>query len=233
MPLPGDRPWTTLILAMSADGKLTDIQNSAARFGSPVDRHHLQQRIAAADATLFGAGTLRAYRTTMPVVDPDLLAQRQATGLAPQPIQMVCSASGQLDPNYPFFRQSVPRGLVTTAKGATFWQDTDAFEQILIAELVAGKIDWRPIMQQFKQVGIDRLALLGGGRLAASLFAESLIDELWLTVCPLILGGEGVPTPAMGGGWLQAVAPRLTLLECRTVQDELFVHYQINRLEVA
>ncbi len=224
-----DRPWISLILAMSADGKLTDIRHSAARFGSPTDQLHLQQRVAEADATLFGASTLRAYGTTLPITQANLLAQRQSLGLPPQPVHIVCSASGKLDPNCRFFRQPVPRWLLTTTAGAKSWTETPAFEQILIGATQADQMDWRSVMPQIKRAGINRLAVLGGGRLAASLFTDALIDELWLTVCPLILGGETVPTPVTGAGWLQAVAPRLTLLDCRQVQDEVFLHYQVNR----
>lgn len=230
MVFPGDRPWTSLILAMSVDGKLTDIQQSAARFGSPTDQLHLQQRVAEADATLFGASTLRAYGTTLSINHADLLAQRQSLGLPPQPTHIVCSASGELDPNCRFFHQPVPRWLLTTTAGAKLWAHTPAFEQILVGASQAEQMDWRSVMPQLKQAGINRLAVLGGGRLAASLFADDLIDELWLTICPLILGGETVPTPVTGAGWLQAAAPRLTLLECRQVQDELFLHYQVNRV---
>ena len=229
MDFPRDRPWTSLILAMSADGKLTDIQHSAARFGSSADQLHLQRRVAEADATLFGASTLRAYGTTLSISQADLLAQRQSLGLPPQPIHIVCSASGVLDPNCWFFHQPVPRWLLTTTAGAKPWTDTLAFEQILVGATQAGQMDWQLVMPQLKRAGINRLAVLGGGRLAASLFADALIDELWLTICPLILGGETVPTPVTGAGWLQAVAPRLTLLECCQVQDELFLHYKVNR----
>jgi 5-amino-6-(5-phosphoribosylamino)uracil reductase len=229
MDLSRDRPWASLILAMSADGKLTDIQHSAARFGSPADRLHLQRRVAEADATLFGASTLRAYGTTLSITQADVLMQRQSRGLPPQPVHIVCSASGDLDPNCRFFQQPVPRWLLTTTAGAQLWTHTPAFEQILVGATQTGQMDWRSVMPQLKQAGIHRLAVLGGGRLAASLFADALIDELWLTICPLILGGEAVPTPVTGAGWLQAVAPRLTLLECLQVQDELFLHYQVNR----
>jgi 5-amino-6-(5-phosphoribosylamino)uracil reductase len=36
---------------------------------------------------------------------------------------------------------------------------------------------------------MERLVVLGGAGLAASLLAEGLIDELQLTLCPQLLGG--------------------------------------------
>ncbi|MEL6931015.1 MAG: dihydrofolate reductase family protein, partial [Cyanobacteria bacterium J06600_6] len=90
------RPHLTVILAMTADGKIADYQHSAARFGSANDKAHLQQQVSLADGILFGAGTLRAYGTTMSVSDSALLESRTKRSQLPQPVQIVASASGKL-----------------------------------------------------------------------------------------------------------------------------------------
>ena len=78
-------------------------------------------------------------------------------------------------------------------------------------------------------MGLNKLAILGGGELVASLLVEDLIDELWLTLCPLILGGNSAPTPVGGQGFIQAQGKKLQLLEVKQVEQELFLHYQIVR----
>jgi 5-amino-6-(5-phosphoribosylamino)uracil reductase len=221
------RPLTTVILAMSADGKIADRTHAAARFGSANDRAHLEQQIAQADAVLFGAGTLRAYGTTLSVRDPTLVQQRQQHHKSTQPIQIVCSRSGKLDPQLRFFRQPVPRWLLTTAIGATFWQQRFEFERILTVETAAEQIDWLGAFQQFRTLGIESIAVLGGGTIVAALLEAQLIDQLWLTVCPLLLGGETAITPVAGTGFLAAIAPRLQLLNARTHDHEVFLHYQV------
>ncbi len=238
-----DRPFTTLVLAMSADGKIADFQQSSARFGSRIDKDHLEGQVAKADAVLFGAGTLRAYGTTLRVSSPSLVAKRQADGRSPQPIQIVCSPSGTLDPSWPFFRQPVPRWLITTPTGAVNWQESDHFESVLMAPLRAAPKqmtlsapipatppndwDWRSLFTQLHNDGIHHLAVLGGSQIVTALFTAGLIDEFWLTICPLILGGTTAPTPVAGPGWLQTVAPRLELIEFNGVNDEMFIHYRI------
>ena len=62
---------------MSADGKITDARHGAARFPSAADGRHLEQCLSTADATLFGANTLRAYGTTALITNPTLLEQRR------------------------------------------------------------------------------------------------------------------------------------------------------------
>ncbi len=49
---------------------------------------------------------------------------------------------------------------------------------------------WQPALEQLAAAGLNRLVVLGGASLAASLLAENRIDELQLTLCPQLLGGE-------------------------------------------
>lgn len=221
-------PYTSLILAMSLDGKIADSQRQAARFGSAADLAHLEARVALADGVLFGGGTLRAYGSTLSVRNRALIAERQERGQPDQPMQIVWSPSGQLDPHCRFFRQPVPRGLVTTMDGARGWQRQGGFEQIwTLPDDQTEPWDWVATLTQLTQAGIHRLALLGGGYLAAELLREGLVEEIFITVCPLILGGEMAPTPVDGEGFLIAQAPRLQLISSQVVGDEVFLHYQV------
>jgi 5-amino-6-(5-phosphoribosylamino)uracil reductase len=257
-------PSLTVVLAMSTDGKIADRTRSAARFGSAIDKAHLEQQLAQADAMLFGAGTLRAYGTTLRVTHPELLQQRQGK----QPIQIVCSRSAQLNPDYRFFQQPVPRWLLTTEAAAIAWRNqpqlTHKFDRILTADAVVDAVadatadtenvksvkqssdpagddpessdrsfaglDWHKAMTQFSCLGLEKIIVAGGGELVASLFAADLIDQLWLTVCPLILGGTASPSPVGGKGFPAAIAPRLELLSTQAIGSEVFLHYRVSRL---
>mgnify|MGYP002777984427 FL=1 len=270
---------------MSADGKIADARRSPARFSSQRDRHHLEQQIAAADATLFGAGTLRAYGTTLSVSDAKLLYQRIQNFQKSQPIQILASASANIDPQWRFFRQPVPRWLLTSAAGAKYWQGRSEFERVIVGE--QGKtrgtrgqgrqgdkedkgdkgdkgdkedkkadetegattnyqlpitdsrlptpdsrlptIDWTFALEQLFSLGIKRLAVLGGGELVAAMLAVDLIDEMWLTVCPLLLGGTNAPSPVAGIGFPENLAPRLELLSAQAEGQEVFLHYRLQR----
>ncbi|MDZ8184159.1 MAG: RibD family protein [Nostoc sp. ChiSLP02] len=269
------RPHTTVVLAMSADGKIADFRRSAARFGSRADKAHLEKQIAASDAVLFGAGTLAVYGTTLTVSDPTLLQQR-AQGVKPsQPVHIVITQSGNLNPEIHFFKQSVERWLLTTTAGAVSWhkrqellpqhlpqerqvadssdstktsqlqqlsepeqnsasktsaQDlTPEFKQIMVFETPTGEIDIPAAFKHLATLHITRLVVLGGGKLVASLLELDLIDELWLTVCPLILGGSTAPTPVDGHGFIPHLAPKLQLLEVQKIEEEVFLHYRLQR----
>ena len=226
------RPHTTAILAITADGKIADSQRSAARFGSLNDKAHLETQVSLVDGVLFGAGTLRAYRTTISVSNSKLLQNRIERSQPPQPVQIVVSASGDLDPQWRFFQQPIPRWLLTLPDGAKSWRGRSQFERILISEPTqpdTSAIDWRSIFTQLSQLGLNKLAILGGSELVASLLALDLVDELWLTICPVIFGGNSAPTPVGGMGWLQSEAKSLRLLEVKQIEQEVFLHYSIER----
>lgn len=231
---------TVVVLAMSADGKIAAADGSAARFGSERDQVQLEQQVAEADAVLFGAGTLRAYGTTLSVRSPDLIQQRQQQGKPAQPVQIVCSPSGKLDPDWRFFRQPVPRWLLTTEAGRDAWRDylhdcksdrrlPDLFDRIITHGVTDQQIDWPQVFSQFEQANFKRLAILGGGQLVASLLKADCVDQIRLTVCPLVLGGETAPSPVQGEGWPEAVAPRLQLISAQIIDQEVFLYYHLKR----
>lgn len=228
-----NRPYTTVVLAMSMDGKIADVKRSPARFSSRADKAHLEKQIAAADAVLFGASTLRAYGTTLSVSNPQLLQKRKERSLPPQPVQILASLQANIDPQLHFFRQPVPRWLLTTSVGAKQWEGRSEFEQILVCEATpfSPEIDWVAALQRLASLGLSRLAVLGGGQLVGSLVASDLIDEFWLTVCPIILGGATAPTPVEGTGFYTALAPRLELLSAQTIDQEVFLHYRRQRFK--
>lgn len=195
-----------------------------------------------ADATLFGAGTLRAYQTTMSVTNRNLIESRRSRNQPDQPIQIVCSAMGKLNRQWHFFQQPIPRWLITTTEGIQRWR-ADAngerpFSQVLITER---PFNWQAIMQDLytgksglseskKRLPIKQLLVMGGGELVASLLSEQMIDELHLTVCPLLIGGKTAPSPVSGLGFRLPKTPQLTLQSARVDGDEVFLHYKVGRI---
>ncbi len=219
---------TTAILAMSADGKLTDRTHAPSTFVSAIDQHHLETQIAQADAVIFGAGTLRAYGTTLSIRNPELIQSRRDRNLPDQPLQIVCSQSADLDRTYRYFSQPIPRALITNAKGAEKWRDRSDFDRIISAN--SDPFDWHQIFAELETLKIQKLAILGGGQLVGSLFSAGLVNELWLTVCPIVLGSTLAPVPVAGQGFTIAEAPRLELLETQTIGSEIFLHYKVQKV---
>jgi len=218
---------TTLVLAMSADGKINSIDPKVPGDYDPVDFAHLEYQISLADLILVGARTIRIHGENLIINNPELLAARKIRGQSPQPINCVVSRSLDLSPTLPFFTQEIERWIFTTQNSLE--QNADATSLSEKAELIAlgdTDLDWEKGYTLMADRGIRKVVALGGGSLAASLIKAGRIDDWWLTIWPFIFGGKDAPTPVEGEGFLPHDAPRMELIETRQVGNDVFLHYR-------
>lgn len=196
MPTP-ERPRLRLVLAVSLDGRLAPPQGGAAQLGGPGDRRVLEEALAWADGGLIGASTLRLHGSTCLIRDADLLARRRDRGLSPQPVALVVSRTALLPASLPFWSQPLQRWLLAPQGSAV----APGFQRHLPLA------PWPLLLAELARQGLQRLVLLGGASLAASLLAGDLVDELQLTFCPRLLGGPHLWLPVDGA--IPALAPAL------------------------
>ncbi len=189
------RPELRLVLAISLDGRLAPAEGGAAQIGGRGDRQVLEEALAWADAVLLGAQTLRLHGSTCLIHRPELLEQRRAAGRRLQPLAIVVSRSGAIPAELPFFRQPLRRGLLLLATPSPPEADQapPGFDHRW------GCANWGDALAALQAAGVERLGVLGGASLAASLLAENLVDELQLTLCPRLLGGPHSWLPASAG----------------------------------
>ena len=225
------RPYVTLILASSADGKIAPARRGAAHFSSSQDKAHLEEQVALADAVLMGASTVRDYSMAFLVKKEALLKARRERNQLPQPLTIVCSRSLNLDPNLPFFQQPLSRILLTGQSNPEAEKKFMGLAEIWRCsseDSGSTGVDFHQALTRLFDQGVRHIAALGGGEVAAQLFALGLIDEWWLTLCPLVLGGSTSPSSVEGIGFVVGQnAPQLELLSCRSVADELYLHYRV------
>jgi 5-amino-6-(5-phosphoribosylamino)uracil reductase len=216
-------PQLRLVLAVSLDGRLAPASGGAAQLGGPGDRRVLEEALAWADGALVGAETLRRHGTTGLIRHPDLLELRTAAGRPPQPIAIAASRSGALAPDLPFFRQPLERWMLRAAPAPASASRPPGFTRYL------HRPTWQEALQELGRLGLGRLAVLGGASLAAALLRENLLQELQLTLCPLVLGGSHTWLPLGGppGAPPGMPPPRWQLVEQRPLGgSELLLRYR-------
>ncbi|MFN6499495.1 MAG: RibD family protein [Nostoc sp. DedQUE01] len=221
---------TTVILAMTADGKISPVDSKAPRNSYPVDGEHLEYQVSLADLVLMGAGTVRNEGIAFTIQNPELLAARQFRGQSPQPITCVVTASLNLSPDMDFFRQDIERWIFTTRTAIEGSSDATTLDKLAkLIEVGDTDLDWDRAYDLIAERGIRKIFALGGGSLTASLVQAGRVDDWWLTILPVIYGGASAPTPVDGEGFLPSAAPKLELIETRRVGSELFLHYRTLR----
>jgi riboflavin-specific deaminase-like protein len=227
LPVAGaSRPFVFVNMSMTADGKIASANRAVVGFGSARDRRHLYELRATADAVMSGARTIELNRATLGTGGATFRAVRRRRGLAERNLRIVVSGSGSIDPRAPIFhRGTAPLILLTTQRvGAARLARLRALADEVF---VAGRreIHWRKVLRWlYQKWRVRRLLCEGGGALNNALFRAGLVDELHLTVCPLILGGRAAPGLAEGQGARRLRdASRWRIVRRRRHGDELFL----------
>ncbi|HEX5189453.1 MAG TPA: dihydrofolate reductase family protein, partial [Streptosporangiaceae bacterium] len=93
-----ERPYVVLSCAMSLDGYIDDRSGEPLRLSGAEDIDRVDELRAGCDAILVGAGTIRADDPLLLLRSEARREARIARGARPDPVRVVISASGDLDP---------------------------------------------------------------------------------------------------------------------------------------
>ncbi|MGB1035123.1 MAG: RibD family protein, partial [Primorskyibacter sp.] len=197
------RPWVTLKLAQSLDGRIATAQGESRWITGPAARRHVHMDRLRHDAVMIGAGTARADDPSLTVRD---------LGPVAQPVRVV--VSGRLD----LPTDSV---LARTARQVPVWlmHGPDAPDAVRSQwdDLGARRFalpDTSPdaVLQALGTAGLTRIYCEGGGQLAASLLRAGRVDELVSYAAGLAIGGDGRASLAELGIDRLAQMPRFDLV---------------------
>lgn len=220
-----DGPLVRLNMVMSADGAVTDSRGRAGGLGGAGDREVFRTLRAHADAIVVGAGTARTEGYGPHRLTAALAARRRADGRAAPAAIVVVSRSLLLDPAAPLFVAAETPTIVLTSRAADP-ERVRAVERVG-RMLVAGddEVDLPAGLAALCDAfGYAQILCEGGPLLNAGLLAHGLVDELCLTVGPLLAGDAG-PRFARG----LAATVDLTLTAAIEDDGELFLRYLVGK----
>jgi len=222
--LPSDRPFIALNMVSSADGRVA-LDGSARGIGSAADHVLLTRLRTHPDALLFGAGTLRADRVGKGV-PASLQPARIGRGLAPQPLLVALTASGDLPLERAVF--AAPTRVVVFVAART---PAEAVARLSARAMVRVAGEERPdpstaMSLLRREFGVRHVLCEGGPTLNGALLAASLLDELFLTLAPTLLGAGELSLVA--GPPLRPSAA-LALRSIYEHEGELYLRYQVER----
>lgn len=224
------RPFVYLNMAMTADGKITSASRETPDFTSRHDRKTMDRLRAEADAIVVGAGTLRADDPPLHVRDPEMRALRAGTGRPEGLVNVLVTASASIDPESKFFTHPSAAGrIVATVEEAP----ADLAERLRgraeVLRLGRGSVDLPRLCSELRTRGIERLLLEGGGEMNWGFVRDDLVDELFVTIAPSLLGGREAPTWLEGGGFPMAGRRPLELVSVEAVDGELYTRWRVVR----
>ena len=187
-----ERPYLALNMVSSLDGKAT-LDWRTKGLSTELDRqlfHHLRTQ---ADAVMVGAGTLRIERYGRMAKSDELRDKREAEGLASDPLAVVVSARLDLPADLPLLNEPEQRVVIATGSDAEL---PDLGPQVEYARVGD---DLPLLMARLREDhGIRSILCEGGPTLNSHLLAAGLVDELFLTLNPKLIGGAAALTIVAG-----------------------------------
>ena len=218
---PAHRPYVLLNMVTTVDGRATAGGRSGP-IGGPGDQIMFWALRELCDAVLIGTGTLRAERYGRLVRDPERRARRVAAGLQADPLVVLFARGLDLPWDAPLF--GVPEQRVVVACR------TDAPEPPVTAASVSlvrlGKPTLVDALHALRgSFGVRSVLCEGGPTLNHHLIASGLLDELFLTLGPMVAGDSSAPGLLTGPAL--ASPARLELRWVLRHGDELFLRYAL------
>ncbi|MBP7865208.1 MAG: RibD family protein [Acidobacteria bacterium] len=222
------RPRVILCYAMSTDGKISAADGTGSAFTSRADRDRLDGVRAGVDLIVVGGETVRREDPPFALRSGPAVAARLARGAAAHPDVCILTRNTHLPPGLRAFRQAGQRVLVAgPGPGAPLPSGTAARLERLVTP---DPFDPSALLADPALAGCNRVLVEGGGRVNAFFVEAGLVDEVLVTLSPVLLGGAEAPTPVAGVGLSLAGRFRLDLVSCEAAGSELFLHYRSRRV---
>lgn len=232
-----DRPYTFANFVMGADG-IVSFQLPGQASGGEVSKFDPNDQLlmgilrAAADAVMVGAGTLRAEPRHLwipefiyPKAASEWRVYRERLGKKPMPFNMFVTASGNIDLGAAIFQRTDIPSVVFTARAGgmalrerlqPLW-DRGQRNQVSVDVVGEKDVDLAEMMRNLRTTyDVRHLLVEGGPRFMGDLVAHGLMDEVFLTDAPQVIGTDGTrPTWAKGHAFTPETAPQLELLSLK------------------
>ena len=222
-------PFVYLNVATTADGKIAPTKERYVQFSSDRDQELLLELRTKADAVMCGAGTINSFPIDLGPGGEKYRKMRLKNKLAEYNLRVVVSGSGNVDPDAELFKHRFSPIIVLATERAG--KKLKRLREVADSVEIFGKseLDFVAALRWLKNKwGVKSLLSEGGGEVNAALFRANVVNELYLTIAPVVFGGRNAPTLAGGEGVKTlAEATRLKIKSMKRVGDELFLVYQV------
>jgi riboflavin biosynthesis pyrimidine reductase len=216
---PAHRPYVICNFVSSADGKAS-FQGRTAPLGGDGDRAVFHLLRTQADAVLAGTRTLEVERYGAMIRDPEMIVIRRDEGRCAQPLAVVISRSGRVPFDIPLFADPGSRVALYVPDGT---EPPPCAAELIVHLMTGSEFSLGAVLNSLREEhGVGSLLCEGGPTLLGAMLSEGLVDELFLTLAPALVGGGEEPLSA--GPPLAELIP-LNLKRVLERDGHLFLRY--------
>jgi len=182
-----DRPYVVANMISTADGRAT-LGGRTEGISSDTDRVLFHSLRAQVDAVMVGTGTIAIERYGPLARRPEVRALRTALGLPESPLCVTASRSMELPVDAPLFGD--PDSHVTVLTNSDR-EPPPCRCRLTVERLPGAELDLTACATLLRERhGIRAMLLEGGPTVLAAMLAAGLVDELFLSLSPLLVGGD-------------------------------------------
>lgn len=221
-------PFVMINMVSSLDGGTSEAGISS-KIGSGSDRRVMDTLRASVDAVMVGAGTLRAEKYS--VLTPQYLSKaRVSRSQSDQPWLVVPTTTGDIPEDN--LLGSLPETTILIVPEDSPIERHDLANRIVRTPNTPS--DERSSMTRSLKLlrelfGIQSLLVEGGPTLNHQLFEANLVNELFLTLAPTLLGVHSGETSSILNGPPLNTPKDAKLRAVHVIRDELLLRYEIRR----
>ncbi len=214
---PAGRPYVIVNMVASVDGQAR-LGGDTSDLGDDADAALFATLRERVDCVMAGVRTIGVERYQAMARSAEVRERREAAGLAPRPIFATVTRSGALPTDAPLFADADLQVRVFSTGELDLSGVAAKVEQ-------STKTDVETVLRELRERdGVGSVLLEGGPHLNTPFFAAGLVDELFLTLAPTLIGGAEL-FPIIAGAL--PTPQSLELLGALSGDQHLFLRYKV------
>jgi 2,5-diamino-6-(ribosylamino)-4(3H)-pyrimidinone 5'-phosphate reductase len=212
---------------MSADGKISSLERRQVRISGSQDLARVDGLRAKSDAILIGVGTVLSDDPSLKIKSDRLRQERSDLGRPENPLRVVADSLARTPPAAKILG---PDCLVAVSDSAPQDRLNSLSSRCEIIRCGEGRVDLARLMSELHERGVKRLMVEGGATLNWSLIQSGLVDEIYVYVGGLLIGGKDAPTLVDGSGFREAFL-RLKLISFEPLDEGVLLKWRIAKIQ--
>ncbi len=208
------RPFVFINAAMSADGKISTYERKQIRISSDADMKRVDELRASADAIMVGIGTVLADNPGLTVKSGEK-----------NPTRIVVDSMARTPVDAEVITRKGGPTIIAVSKSALHERVEALREKAEVITAGDKRVSLPELLGELKSRGVNRLMVEGGATLNWGLISEGLVDEIYVYIGNMIIGGESAPTLVDGTGFVDPM--KLELLSVEQMDESILVKWRI------
>jgi 2,5-diamino-6-(ribosylamino)-4(3H)-pyrimidinone 5'-phosphate reductase len=209
-----NRPYVLINCAMSADGKIASPSGKQMRISCDQDIKRMYKLRNSSDAVLVGINTVLSD-------DPKLTVKEKHVKNSKNPIRVILDSTCKTPTVALAVDEKAPSWIISSKSCDKKYGEN--VEIILCEKDKKGLIDLKKLMNVLYKRGVKRLMVEGGSTVIWNFLKQGFVDDMFVYVSPMIIGGKSTPSLIKGDG----KNINLKLIESKKIGPGVLLHYRL------